>query len=147
MAEPQVTSIDVELQEAMQFRAVGEAGVAVSMDSDRAHGGTGSGLGPMELLLASLGACTGMDVVSILRKKRQHVDGYRIEIAGTRATDYPHVFTAITLRHVIRGTHVSDEAVRRAIELSESKYCPVYAMLSKAAPISTSYEIHQAPID
>src|SRR5579871_5840357 len=105
MAQVHMTSIDVELQSGMLFRAVGESGVAVSMDGDRAHGGTDSGLGPMELLLASLGACTGMDVISILRKKRQHVDGYRIEVAGTRAPAYPRVFTAITVRHIIRGVN------------------------------------------
>jgi putative redox protein len=148
MAQAAVTAISVDLQDGMTFRAVGEDGIAVLTDSDTTHGGAGAGLRPMELLLVALGSCTGMDVVSILRKKRQHVTGYRIEVVGARATDHPHVFTSITLRHIVHGSDVTADAVRRAIELSEQKYCPAYAMLSKAAPISTSFEIlPSSPMD
>jgi putative redox protein len=148
MAQPDVTAIAVDLQEGMRFTASGEDGVEVVMDSDPAHGGVGGGLRPMELLLVALGSCTGMDVISILRKKRQRVTGYRIEVAGTPAVDYPHVFTSMTLRHIIRGDNVTIDAVERAIELSEDKYCSAYAMLIRAAPISTSFEIHpSAPAD
>lgn len=144
----EVTSVNVDLLEGMRFSAMGEDSVEVSIDSDSAHGGSGVGLRPMELLLVSLGSCTGMDVLSILRKKRQHVTGYRIEVAGTRAPDPPHVFTSITLRHIVRGSDIDDRAVQRAIELSETKYCPAYAMLAESAPISTSYEVHPiAPAD
>jgi len=136
-------SVSISLLEGMRFEAIGQDGVPVSLDSSSDHGGTGSGLRPMELLLAALGSCTAMDVVSILRKKRQNVTGYHIEVRGVQQDDYPHVFTEISIRHVITGNDVSDDAVRRAIELSEFKYCPAFAMLSKAARIRSSYELRQ----
>jgi putative redox protein len=116
----------------------------VALDSSPEHGGHKQGFGPMELLLVGLGACTGMDVITILRKKRQNIAAYRIEVSGNRAEDYPKVFTEIFIRHVVHGDDVEGSAVRHAIELSETKYCPAYAMLSRTAKISTTYEIHPA---
>ena len=137
-------TMTIDLDEGMRFVTRGADGIEVALDSDAEHGGSGAGFRPMELLLAALGSCTGMDVISILRKKRQAVTGYRVEVTGTRAADYPRVFTAIAVRHVVRGHDVAEDAVRRAIELSESKYCPAYAMLSKAAPITSDFEVQSA---
>ncbi|HLJ67480.1 MAG TPA: OsmC family protein [Chloroflexota bacterium] len=142
MAETMTMSID--LLEGMRFETAGQDGVTVTLDSDAEHGGSGRGFRPMELLLTALGSCTAMDVVSILRKKRQHVTGYRIEVTGVRANDYPKVFTAITIRHILSGPDLSEDAARRAVELSEAKYCPAYAMLSKAAAITTELEVEAA---
>jgi putative redox protein len=139
-----MTTIEVTLQSGMHFEAVGAEGISVPLDSAPQHGGVGAGVRPMELLLAGLGGCTGMDVISILRKKRQNVTAYRVEVSGVQAQEYPHVFTEISIRHVLAGHDLSDEAVRRAIELSEKKYCPAFAMLEKAAHITSSYEIHPA---
>jgi putative redox protein len=141
-------AIAVDLEGNMRFKSVGEDGVAVLLDSDAAHGGEGAGLRPMELMLVSLGSCTGMDVISILRKKRQDVTGYRIEVSGARRGEYPRVFTEIDVRHVLWGNDLSESAVSRAIELSESTYCPAYAMLSKAARITSSFELRpEIPAD
>jgi putative redox protein len=142
MADEQVNTVEVDLLQGMCFRAAGEDGIAVELDAPLEHGGCGGGLRPLELLLIGLGGCTGMDVISILRKKRQDVTGYRIEVDGTRANQHPKVFTEIRGRHIVRGNNVSEEAVRRAIELSETKYCPAFAMLEKAAPISSTFEVH-----
>jgi putative redox protein len=131
----------------MNFSAVGVDGVEVRLDSSEEHGGTGTGLRPMELMLVSLGSCTGMDVLSILRKKRQQVTEYRIEVRGEQADQYPHVFTHIRLRHLVTGIGLREDALQRAIELSERKYCPAYAMLSQVTPITTEYEIAQVPAD
>ena len=141
MAQPQMTSIDVELQESMQFRAVGEAGVAVSMDSDRAHGGTGSGLGPMELVLATLGACTGMDVISILVKMRAPLAGLEIRITADRAEEDPKVFTRIALEYVFSGAGLRPEQVARAVELSQTRYCSVSAMLRRITEFTYAWRI------
>lgn len=137
-------SIAIDLCGGMRFDSVGTDGVTVLLDSDGAHGGSGAGFRPMELMLVSLGGCTGMDVLSILRKKRQDVSAYRIEVSGKQATDYPHVFTDIAIRHIVHGNALNRDAVSRAIELSETKYCPAYAMLSKAATITSEFEIHPA---
>lgn len=142
-----MSRVEITLQDSMHFEAVGEDGVSVSLDSSAEHGGQGRGLRPMELLLVGLGSCSAMDVVSILRKKREKVTGYRIEVSGEQANEYPRVFTQISIRHIITGINVPEASVRRAIELSETKYCPAYAMLSKAAPISSTFEIVQAPAD
>jgi putative redox protein len=90
-------------------------------------------LSPVETLVAAIGACSGMDVVSILAKKRQVVTAYRIEVTGSQRDDYPQVYTRIDVTHVIEGTVLLEAAVRRAVELSATKYCPVNAMVSAGA--------------
>jgi putative redox protein len=85
---------------------------------------------PTEMLLASLVACTAMDVVSLLVKKRQPFTAYSVEARGTQQTDYPQVYTWIELVHVVAGIAVDDVKVRRSIELSATKYCPINAMIS-----------------
>jgi putative redox protein len=90
-------------------------------------------LSPVETIAAALGACTGMDVISILEKKRQVVDTYRIETRAEQRDEYPQVYTRIDVTHVVEGTVVLEAAVRRAVELSATKYCPVNAMLSAGA--------------
>ena len=96
---------------------------------------------PMELVLIALGGCTGADVVGILEKKRQRVTGYEIEVRGERRAEHPRIYTRIEVVHRIRGRKVDPKAVASAIELSETKYCSVSAMLSAAATIDTRYEI------
>jgi putative redox protein len=95
----------------------------------------------MELLLMGLAGCTGMDVISILRKKRQEVTAYEVRVRGERAETDPKVFTHITVEHVVTGHAISPEAVARAIELSETKYCGAGAMLSKTAALTHIFRI------
>lgn len=96
---------------------------------------------PLELLLVSVASCTAMDVVSILEKKRQVVTGYKVEITGERREDFPRKFTAFHIHHIVHGRNVSEQAVARAIELSDTKYCSVAATVRPAAEITTSFEI------
>src|SRR5213592_3677531 len=96
---------------------------------------------PMELLLIALGSCTGVDVISILKKKRQQVIDYRIEVSGERREEHPRAYTRLFVKHIVRGHSVSEQAVARAIELSDQKYCSVAATLRGSAQIVTSYEI------
>ena len=96
---------------------------------------------PMELLLLALGSCTGVDVISILKKKRQRVTDYRIEVSGDRREDHPRAYEKMFVKHIVRGRGVSPEAVAQAIELSDTKYCSVAATLRGAAEIVTTYEI------
>ena len=100
-----------------------------------------SGPRPTELVLAALAGCTAMDVVDILAKKRQVVDGYSVEVTGTQREKAPNVYTDITVLHVVEG-NVETQAVRRSIELSATKYCTVSAQLaSGVARISHRYTI------
>jgi putative redox protein len=96
---------------------------------------------PMELLLISLGGCTGADVVSILEKKRQQVTAYEIEVRAERRAEHPRIYTSIEVIHKIRGREIDPKAVARAIELSETKYCSVSAMLAESVVISMRFEI------
>ena len=96
---------------------------------------------PMELLLLALGSCTGVDVISILKKKRQRVTDYRIEVSGDRREDHPRAYTKMFVKHIVHGRGVSPQAVAQAIELSDTKYCSVAATLRGAAEIVTTYEI------
>src|SRR5882762_1577115 len=109
---------------------------AIETNSTRANAAT-----PMELLLIALGSCTGVDVISILKKKRQHVTGYRIEVSGERREDFPRSYTRLEVKHIVRGRGVSKPALASAIELSDKKYCSVAATLRGSAEIITSYEI------
>jgi putative redox protein len=108
---------------------------AIETNSDRARAAT-----PMELLLIALGSCTAVDVISILKKKRQQVTDYRVEVSGARREEHPHSYTRLDVKHIVRGHAVSAQAVARAIELSDTKYCSVAATL-RCAEIVTSYEI------
>ena len=105
-------------------------------DHERASAAT-----PMELLLVALGGCTAVDVVSILKKKRERVTDYRVEVRGTRREEHPRAFMRMEVRHIVRGRGVSEKAVASAIELSETKYCSVAATLRPGVEIVTSYEI------
>ncbi|HEX6623195.1 MAG TPA: OsmC family protein, partial [Pyrinomonadaceae bacterium] len=96
---------------------------------------------PMELLLLALGGCTAVDVVSILKKKRERVTGYRVEVSGTRREEHPRAYTRMEVRHVVTGRGISEKAVAQAVELSETKYCSVAATLRAGVEIVTSYEI------
>jgi putative redox protein len=105
-------------------------------DHERASAAT-----PLELLLVALGGCTAVDVISILKKKREQVTDYRVEVRGARRAEHPRAFTRMEVRHVVRGRGVSEKAVASAIELSETKYCSVAATLRPGVEIVTTYEI------
>jgi putative redox protein len=112
-------------------------GIAVRMDAPK----EGAYLTPMETALMALAGCTGMDVISILGKKRQSVQAMEIRLHGIRAEDHPRVYTGIEVEYVITGANVDPESVARSIELSMTKYCSVSAMFSKTAKIRTSFRI------
>ena len=134
----------VTWKDGMVFDGVANSGYHVTMDTNKEVGGSDSAVRPMELILIALGGCTAMDVVPILAKKRQEVTAFEIRIHGDRAQEHPHVYTEITLEYVVTGHNIDPAAVARAIELSETKYCSVSAMLQKAAKVNTKYTIIEA---
>jgi len=100
-----------------------------------------TGLKPSEVLLVALGGCTGVDVVSILKKSRQELRDLEIELTGEQDPDPPWAFHRIHLEYTLRGPRLSEEAVARAIRLSEEKYCSVRATISGVAELSSSFTI------
>jgi putative redox protein len=90
-------------------------------------------LSPLEAVAVSLAACSAMDVISIAGKKRQEITSYRIHVEATQRDEYPQVLTHAVVTHEVEGPMIEEAAIRRAIELSATKYCPVNAMLSAGA--------------
>ncbi len=133
----------VTLVEGMQFVGAADSNHAVVMDAPASNGGGNTGSRPMELLLMAFGGCSGMDVISILRKKKQNVSKFETNVTGEMAEGYPHMYTALHIEYVVTGKNISEEAVKRAIELSLEKYCSVGATLGKAAKITHSHRIVQ----
>lgn len=123
----------------MHFHAVPSSGHELDFDERSSNQG-GS---PVETVLAALASCSAMDVISIATKKRQRVSAYRIEVEGDQRDEYPQIYTEISVTHVVEGTDLSEAAIRRSIELSATRYCPVSAMLSSGATtVHHRYRIH-----
>lgn len=114
---------------------------AIDIDAAADVGGTSAGPQPIRLVLAALSGCTSMDVISILRKKRQDVTHFSVEVIGTRATEHPKVYTDIEIVYRVHGHNIDPEAVQRAIQLSEEKYCPVMGMLRASVNLHSRYEV------
>ncbi len=136
MAKSKITFTD-----GMQFVGVADSGHAVVMDAPASVGGNNTGAKPMELLLMAFGGCSGMDVISILRKKKQNVSKLGINVEGEMAKDHPHMYTSMHIEYIATGKDIAEDAVKRAIELSLEKYCSVGATLGKAAKITRSYKM------
>jgi putative redox protein len=124
------------------FIGLSPSGHAMIIETD---GERNTGPSPMELLLIAVGSCTGVDVVSILQKKRQRVISYKVEVSADRREDHPRSIERLQVHHIISGHDISRTAVERAIALSDEKYCSVAATLRPAVQIETSYEIIEPP--
>jgi putative redox protein len=138
--EPETAS--ATLAEDMHFIGNIE-GFRWDLDAKEEAGGGGAGPQPPRLLLLATASCTAMDVISILRKKRQRVRGLNVVVQGRRAEQHPKVYTHINVLYQVRGNHIDPQAVERAIELSTTRYCPVIGMLGKVAKVTTRYEIEE----
>jgi putative redox protein len=118
--------VRIAWQGGLAFEANGGLGGHVEIVGDEGQ----AGLRPMDALLVALGTCTGADVASILRKKRQPVTAYVLEVNGDQRSEHPRSFSHIDVLHHIEGEWIDPEAVRRSIELSVTRYCPVTAQLA-----------------
>jgi putative redox protein len=124
-----------------QLEARNEKGLSVKFDAPITHGGEETALSPMENVLASLAACSSFHVLTILKKKRQKISSYTVEATAERREEPPpRVFTKIHLKYIVKGQNIDPEAVKKAIQLSEEKYCSVGGMLKNAVEITSSYE-------
>lgn len=130
----------ITLVKDMQFVGSADSGHAVVMDAPLSVGGHNTASTPMELLLSAFGGCTGMDVISILRKKKQSVSSFEMNVEGEKAKEHPHKYTSVHIEYMLTGKDIAEEAVTRAIQLSLEKYCSVGATIS-SAKITHSYRI------
>ncbi|MGB2897449.1 MAG: OsmC family protein [Anaerolineales bacterium] len=127
----------------LSFTGEADTGYSVPLGAKTDVGGDNDGFRPMELIAIGLAGCTAMDVISILKKKKQNVTAFEVQIHSERAPDHPRVFTQMEIEYLISGHDVDETAVQRAIELSENKYCPAQAMFNQILPIKLSYQISQ----
>ena len=125
----------------MRFDATANSGYTLPLDAKVVEGGGGEGFTPMELFAMGLAGCTAMDVISILGKKRQEVTAFEVTVHALRTAEHPKVFSDIEIVYHITGKTIDKTAAERAIQLSEEKYCPAQAMLSKVVPIRSRLEI------
>lgn len=128
----------------LTFEGTADTGFTVNMGGSTAVGGDDDGFRPMELILTGLIGCTAMDVISILKKKRQNVTNFRVTADADQADGHPHVFTNIRIHYIVEGHNIDAAAVERAMQLSETSYCPAQAMLSQVVNMELTYEIVEA---
>jgi putative redox protein len=138
-----MTNANITWVDGMQFVAQGDSGHPIVMDVAEEAGGHASGARPMEVLLMGVLGCTAMDVISILRKKRQPVQGLKVFATAARATEHPMYFTKLHLEYVAYGD-VQPEALARSIQLSEEKYCSAIATVRGSTQITSSYRVEKA---
>ena len=127
----------------MGFTGSNDEGYLLPMDAKKIVGGHDMGFQPLQLLAIGLAGCTGMDVISILKKKRQEVTQFEVNAEVERSKEHPKVFTKIVLEYKVTGKNIDPEAVERAVDLSETKYCGAQAMLRETAEISHKITITQ----
>lgn len=132
--------VAVDWKNSLGFSALGPSGLPVELSGNADN----PGLSPMELMAFALAGCTGMDVISILQKKRQPVEAFQVRVNTERREEYPKVWTHVLVEYIVSGEGVEAAAVERAIELSTQKYCPAYNMLKHAVQIDSRFEIRPA---
>ena len=135
--------VKLEWKQGLQFTGTNSKGFNVPLAGTTEDGAPPDGFKPLEMLLIGLAGCTAMDVISILIKKQQVVTQFNIEVHAERSADHPRVFTEVTIEYILTGNELEGAAVKRAVELSETKYCAAMAMLRKNSPIHTKITLNQ----
>jgi putative redox protein len=128
----------------MAFTGSSDSGYLIPLDARKKTGGHEMGFQPLQLFAIGLVGCTGMDVISILQKKRQEVTEFEVSAQIERAEEHPKVFTKIVIEYKVTGKGIDQQSMERAVELSETRYCPAKAMLEKAVEISHKIIILEA---
>ena len=140
-------SAKVVWKDRMSFTATADSGFEIPLGTYPEIGGDNDGFRPMELFAIGLAGCTGMDVISILKKKRQDVTGFEVSVNTERSQEHPKVFTSATVDYFVEGHNIDERAVLRAMELSAERYCPAQAMLGQIMPIYLRYKIFESGDD
>jgi len=135
-------SAQVVLQEKMRFTDFTGSEQIISLDYSPLPG-NGADLKPLELLLLSLASCSSQAVMGILHTMEQPVMGLVVRAEGQRRKEQPTIFTIINLEFIVRGSDIDPAVVAKAIALSESRFCPVWAMLKAGTTITSSFQIYE----
>ena len=127
--------VEAVWNEDLQFSGINHKGNSLQIS------GSGKGFSPMELLLIGLAGCTGIDIASILQKKREPFQGLTVKVKGLRRKEVPKIFTQIEVEYILQGDGINPRSVEQAIQLSEEKYCSASIMLGQSAQITSTYRI------
>ena len=127
---------EVNWKGGVAFDARSGSGHEIVIDGPPEHGGENQGARPMEFLLLGLAGCSGFDVIHILKKARQNVTDFSVSVSAERSESIPKIFEKIHLHYTVKGVNISEQAVTRAVQLSEDKYCSASVMLGKTAKLS-----------
>lgn len=133
--------VDLDWKQGLTFAGETQGGFSLVTSNERDEAGNRAAFGPMELMALSVGACAGMDVISILEKKRQDVKAFQIQVHSTQAEFHPRVWNSLHVEYLLTGRNIDPKAVERAIGLSKDKYCPAQNMIKHAVEIEYSYQI------
>lgn len=135
-------SFVVRWKEDMSFEGETPNGHKVLMDTIKEHGGSDSAPTPMQLVLLALGGCTGMDVIAILKKMKDLPDEFFMEIEAERSQEHPKIYKKTNIKYIFKG-NVKEENVKKAIDLSQNKYCSVSAILKGVGEVNYTFEIRR----
>ena len=136
-------TVTVQRAKGSTFIGKGPSNHWVVIDTEKHFGGSESGSHPMELVLIALGGCTAIDVETIIKEMRIQVNDLRIEITSEREQEHPKVYTKIHLQYSFQGKNLNEDFIKKAVELSQNKYCPITAMLKKSAEITYEIKINK----
>ena len=139
------SAVTLEWRGGFRFDSQDEHGHALTLDAPQADGAPFDGFTPGDMLLTALAGCSGIDVANILLKQRQKIAGVQIRVSGRQNPEPPWAWEDIHLTYVIRGEGVNPNLARRAIELSENKYCSIGATIGGRANVTSDFEIVETP--
>jgi putative redox protein len=140
---PRTMDTELEWTDGLKFISTTGTKHRILLDASPEHGGKDEGARPMEVLLSALGGCTGMDLVTILKKKKRNIQNLKIKLYGERMPSHPHIFRQITMEYILWGSDIADDDVQWALNLSLDKYCSVAAMLKKSCKLNFKWRIHR----
>ena len=130
------TTAKISWVDGAMFVGEGGCGYTITMDGAPDDGGRNLASRPMEVVLMGMGGCTAIDVVSMLKKQRQDIEGIEVSLVAERADDHPKVFTSVKLVYTVRGRKLSRALIERAVSLSDEKYCSATAMVKRSAKVT-----------
>jgi putative redox protein len=130
--------------EGLSFNATDTLGHELLASNDKDENGQRRGFAPMELMALSVGACTAMDVISIMEKKRQQVNAFEIGVHTERVEEHPRIFSSLTIEYIVTGKDIDPAALERAIQLSADKYCSAQNIVGRSVDIQHKYKIIDA---
>jgi putative redox protein len=139
MASHTVTTV---WKENMQFETDNPSGHKVLIDTSEENGGNNSGLGPKAMMLSALAGCSGLDVVSLLKKMRTEIVDFKMDVTGELTDEHPKYYDKVSVDYHFYGTNLDEEKINKAVKLSIDKYCGVMEMFRKFAEIKTTNHFH-----